>query len=247
MFQNRGSKQQAVTGRCRGRRACQASPQRPTRAWLPPRCAARPLGRVLHGAPVGLEHRIEGRLPVRLGPCRFRSSRAPPPRAADSRRAEAAVLLREAEPLEVEEQSQTLALLRFELARCHHASETEALVTFVTSVSDGQAPVPPKESSRGGRFVMHVLGVDLATEPKTTAACWLRFDGQTPAECELVTVRLDHRGNVLRVPLTASSIAAGRGAVTSLSEPRGVGSARRGSGRDVIPALLLYGAAGAMQ
>lgn len=37
---------------------------------------------------------------------------------------------------------------------------------------------------------MHVLGVDLATEPRTTAACWLKFDGQA-VECELVTSRLD--------------------------------------------------------
>jgi hypothetical protein len=37
---------------------------------------------------------------------------------------------------------------------------------------------------------MHVLGVDLATEPRGAAACWLRFaDGR--AEVEIVEARLD--------------------------------------------------------
>jgi predicted nuclease with RNAse H fold len=37
---------------------------------------------------------------------------------------------------------------------------------------------------------MDALGVDLATEPKATAAFWLRFDGPA-VECELVTAKLD--------------------------------------------------------
>jgi predicted nuclease with RNAse H fold len=39
---------------------------------------------------------------------------------------------------------------------------------------------------------MRVLGIDLATEPKGTAACWLKFEG-AKAEVELVEHRLDDK------------------------------------------------------
>src|SRR5712691_11333541 len=48
---------------------------------------------------------------------------------------------------------------------------------------------------------MRVLGMDLASEPKCTAACWLSFDEQGP-KAELVEDRLD---DVTLIRLIASS------------------------------------------
>jgi hypothetical protein len=52
---------------------------------------------------------------------------------------------------------------------------------------------------------MPVLGVDLATEPAGTAACWLSFDDES-ARAELVEERLEDATLIRLIASTAASV-----------------------------------------